>query len=428
MNSRTKILAAVVAVALVAIAAVALCMGNDGDEKKTIPDTAGTFGTVYGNADGNCVIDDIDIDIIEDIISGKRSLSDYPFADADNDGSVDQTDLQTVKDIIAKKSMKVKVLNTEGNVIDVQYPVKKFIVLAGSNLAPLMNILDATDRISAAAYSKLDSIRDRPVCEGIENGSIVKLTVNGTAADMDAISKLKDTHVMLTENGSHYDLDSDKNIKTLNAWNIDVLRMDCRDPGDDTRTMAVFGILLDKGAEVQSYIDFADGVYEDIKKIEGDSFGTARALICGKASNGLSGKSSGYTAMVEKMAGGHNVADWEESSKKFENHDPALLADKYDADVGFFGTGTYYDDDGFSAKAISGYEERYSHLDAWKNGDVYIFSTSMPVLCRVAYFAEAMYPDLFEKGWANGIHQEFVNRYFDAGFTVEEGMFFKKIN
>lgn len=41
-------------------------------------------------------------------------------------------------------------------------------------------------------------------------------------------------------------------------------------------------------------------------------------------------------------------------------------------------------------------------------------------MCRVVYFAEAIYLDLFEDAWVNGIHQKFIDTYFDASYTVEE--------
>lgn len=424
MEKKTIGLIAVVVV--VAIAAIAIAMSGDEDNGPEIPTVASGTGTVYGNADGNCFIDETDIAVIESIIKGERALKDFPFADANNDGKVDQDDVQIVKDIIAKKPMKIKVLDTQDKVVEVQYPVDNFIVLAGSNLAPLMNVLDVSDKVVAAAYSTLDPIRDYDINEGIKAGKIVKLTTNGTAADLDAISKLN-TNVMLTEYSSMYDLDSDENIKTLNQWGIDVLCLECRDPGDDTRSMAVFGILLDRGEQAQGYIDYVDGVYDYIKKVEGDKFGDTTVLISSLASS-LCGRSSGYTTMIELMAGGRNLADWEENTKSTPVGSQWYFAEKYNSDVMFLGSASNYMGSGFTEKAISGYAEKYSNMDVWKNRDVYIYSTSIPVVCRVAYYAEAMYPGLFADGWANSIHQEFVDKYFGTDFTVNEDQFFKKIN
>lgn len=411
---------------VVAVAAVTMFMGGDKDKGPVIPQVASGTGTIYGNADGNCFIDETDIAIIESIISNERSLEDFPFADANNDGAVTQEDVQIVKDIIAKKPMKIKVLDTQDKVVEVQYPVDSFIVLAGSNLAPLMNILDVSDKVVAAAYSTLDPIRDYDINEGIKSGNIVKLTTNGTTADLDAISKLN-TNVMLTEYSGMYDLDSDENIKTLNQWGIDVLCLECRDPGDDTRSMAVFGILLDRGEQAQGYIEFVEEVYDHIKNIEGDKFGSTTVLISSLSSS-LCGRASGYTTMIELMAGGKNLADWESSTKSTPVGSQWYFAEKYNSDIMLLGTASNYNGTGFTEKTISGYSEKYSNMDVWKNRDVYIYSTSIPVVCRVAYFAEAMYPSLFEDGWANSIHQKFVDEYFGTEFKVNEDQFFKKIN
>lgn len=427
MEKKTIVLlVAVIAVAVVAAAVIG--MSGDDDEKGIeVPEFASGTGTVYGNADGNCFIDEVDVAVIESIIAGERDFKDFPFADADCDGDVDQDDVRFVKDIIAGKSMKVNVLDTQDNVVPVQYPVDSFIVLSGSNLAPLMNVLDVSDKVAAAAYNTLDPVRDKAIKDGIDDGRIVRLSVNGTAADLDAISKLSGTKVMLTEYSGMYDLDSDENIKTLNDWGIDVLCMECRDPGDDTRSMAVFGILLDRGKEAQSYIDFVDDIYSYIKQVEGSRFGDVTVLIS-SLTGSLCGRTSGYTTMIEEMAGGRNLADWDASAKKVAIGDTWIYAEKYVSDIMLLGTSSNYGGTGFTEKDIAAYTDRYSNMDAWKNREAYIYSTSIPVVCRVAYFAEAMYSDLFEDGWANSVHQRFVDTYFDGEFEVVEEQFFKRIN
>lgn len=264
MNNKTvMMLVAVIVVAIVAVAVVYIVMDDDETPGITIPEVASGTGTVYGNADGNCYIDEVDLAIIQSIIDGETSLDDFPFADANCDGVVDEEDLAWVQNMIDKVDMKVYVLDTQDNIVSVQYPISSMIVLAGSNLSPLVNVLNITDLIVAAAYHRVDPVRDYGISEGINNGTITQLTTGGTAADLDTISQL-DVQVMFTEYSAMYDLDSDENVAILNSWGIDVLLMECRDPGDDTRTMAVFGILLDRGDEAQSYIDFVNGVYNEI--------------------------------------------------------------------------------------------------------------------------------------------------------------------
>ncbi len=423
MNKIIVVLVAVIVI--VAGASVAIFVLNGNDKKIEIPDVAEGTGTVYGNSDGNCYIDEVDVAIAESIIAGERTLADFPFADADCSGSVTEKDVALIKDMVAKKDMKVKVLDTQGKVVNVQYPIKNLIVLCGSNLAPLMNILDVTDLMVGAAYSTLDPIRDYPVDQAIANGSVTKISTNGTAADMTLISRLN-ADVMLTEYSSMYDLDSDTNIAILNDYGIDVLCMECRDPGDDMRSLAVFGILLDRGDNVVDYMDFCDQVYKEIEKIEGNSKGTTTVILSALASS-LTGITSGYNKMLE-MAGGKNLADWTENSKSVAVGDTWIYESKYASDCLLLGATSNYGGSGFTAASIASYEEKYKNHHAWTDGDVYIYSTGIPVVIRVAYYAEAMYPELFEEGWAIKWHQKLVDQYFGADFTVPVDMFCKKIN
>ncbi len=411
------IIAIVLVVAVAAVAVFGLTMGG-GNDKMEIPEVSSGTGTVYGNADGNCIIDQVDIAVIESIISGDRALKDFPFADANCDGVVDNKDLDMVKKIIAKKNVKVNVLDAEGEIVAVQYPVNSFIVLSGSNLAPLMTVLDVTDKVVAAAYSTIDPIRDYSIDQGIKSGKIVKLTTGGSAADMDAITKLK-TNVMITEYSSMYDLDSDENIATLNSWGVSVLRLECRDPGDDTSAMAVMGILLDRTEEVENYIDFTNEVYNEIKATIGKKWGTTDILIS-SLTNNLCGQASGYNTMIEEMAGGNNILDIPDGTKKVQVGDTWIFDSKYNAEVMFLGSACNYGDAGFLEKNINAFLERYTEHYTWKNGDVYYYSTSIPVVCRVSYYAECMYPDLFKEGWADKIHQDYIDTYFDTKFTVEK--------
>ena len=423
MNKIVVILVAVVIVAAAGVGAFTV-LSNNGDDID-IPEVASGTGTVYGNSDGNCYIDKVDVAIAQSIIDGERSLKDFPFADANCDGKVDSTDVAMIEKMVNKEDMKVFVLDTQDKVVSVQYPVKKPIILAGSNLAPLITILGVEDIMKGAAYNTLDSVRDYAVMKGIEEGRITKISTAGTAADFDIISKM-DVDVMLTEYSGMYDLDSDENIKKLNDLKIDVLCLECRDPGDDMRSLAVFGILMGKGDNVNRYMKFCDNIYADIKKIEGDKFGSKTVLISSLVAS-LSGKASGYTPMVAE-AGGKNIADWTTSTKKVEVGSTWILDPKYASDCLLLGTSSNYGGTGFKASDVSSYQEKYKDHSAWTNGEVYIYSTSIPVVIRIAYFAQSMYSDIFPEDWANKWHQKFVDEFLDVKFDVDDKQFCYKLN
>lgn len=434
MNTKHVAIVAVIIIIVIAIAAVAVVMsGNDDDDKKDLPEFASGTGTIYGNADGNTYIDQTDIDLIQAIINGDRSFSDFPLADANNDGKVDADDIEIVKKFINGEKVTMKVLDTQDNVVDVVCPIDKVIILCGSNLAPLITVLGCTDKVIAAAYSTLNDVRDYSISQGINNGTITKLTTKGTTADVDTISKLvKDTgvHTMFTEYSSMYDLDDEDHVKTYNDWGIDVLELECRNPGQDTRSLAVFGILLGCGDKAAQYTQFVDDIYEQIKEKEGSAFGT-KTFMATASYGGFANKESGYVAMGE-LAGGVNLSDWSKSSKSVPIGSTWIYEEKYNsAQYLVFGGTSYYGKGGFNtwtAAQVGNYSERYSNMDAWKNNQAYILSTSMPVVCRVAAFAEILYPEIFESGWADSVHQSFIDTFYDTSYTVEHNYFFMNIS
>jgi ABC-type Fe3+-hydroxamate transport system substrate-binding protein len=202
--------------------------------------------------------------------------------------------------------------------------------------------------------------------------------------------------------------------------------MEARDPGQDLRSLAVFGILLDKSSNVEAYQKYIKGVYDDIEKKIGSKFGSTGVLITSLTSN-MSGQGSGYTTMIE-MAGGYNALDMEESSIKINSGDTWFLDPKYAVDIMFVGASCGYSDSGFKEANITSYKNLYKDHNAWTNGDVNIYSTSIPVVVRVAYYAEAMYPDCFEEGFGHNLHQEYVNKFFKTTYEVNDDLCMKKIN
>jgi ABC-type Fe3+-hydroxamate transport system substrate-binding protein len=423
-------LGAVAVVAIIIGAGIGVYLANSNDKK--IPGFEKDTGTVYGNADGNCYIDENDITVMRSIMDGKSSLNDYPFADANCDGEVNNDDIAIVNKYLAKEECTLKVLDSEEKVIDVKYPITNIMVLCGSNLAPLMNVLDVSDRIVGAAYTsnKFDPVRDYPIDQGVKNGTITKLTTDGTAADFTAITNLKDKkdcHFFMTELSSMYPIDSDENVTVLNGMGIDVVRMEARDPGQDLRSLAVFGILLNKSDNVKEYQDYINSVYKNIGDKIGDT-AHKKVLISSLTSN-LSGPGSGYTVMLN-MAKLDNVITTGDSSQKVKDGDTWFLDPKYASDFLYLGSSCGYNDTGFKAKDITTYTDLYKNHNAWKtNNAAYIYSTSIPVVVRVAYYAETAYPDLFEDGFAHNLHQEYVDKYFKAPeYKVNDDLCMKKIS
>lgn len=130
---------------------------------------------------------------------------------------------------------------------------------------------------------------------------------------------------------------------------------------------------------------------------------------------------------MTQLAGGTNLADFE-ATRTVDVGSTWFLEEKYAADYLICASASYYDGSGFTESTIASLEEKFKDHSAWKSGNAWLYSTSIPVVARVAYMAEVMYSDLFESGWANSVHQLFVDTYFDVEFEVNQDQFLIKIS
>ncbi|MBR3409680.1 MAG: hypothetical protein IKG94_02735, partial [Candidatus Methanomethylophilaceae archaeon] len=121
----SKVLYAIIAVAVIAIAAVAAFTllnngGNSDDADHTGKSFDDTRLRIYGNANGDDLIDKTDLNTINWIIKSNKDsdsskhvdwAKDYPLADANYDGKVDDKDSTVVQDIIDKKKTRMYYYN-----------------------------------------------------------------------------------------------------------------------------------------------------------------------------------------------------------------------------------------------------------------------------------------------------------------------------
>lgn len=92
---------ALAAVAILIVAAATILTASSGDEGPDMSYTDDIKVKIYGNSNGDDVIDSKDIDIIDRIVDSKMPEAEwktkYPFADADCDGDVTPADADVVR-------------------------------------------------------------------------------------------------------------------------------------------------------------------------------------------------------------------------------------------------------------------------------------------------------------------------------------------
>ena len=151
MNMNPKIIAIVI-VAILAIAAIAvfLVMKNGDNGTTSRSEATDVRLTIFGNANGDDYIDQNDVQYVQDIIDGKKSLEDAPkvqvlkqykgtytiryWADANADGKVDQTDLNQIKNMVNKvKGTKIYFFDVDSVLASCTYPLTTYAVGYKSN-------------------------------------------------------------------------------------------------------------------------------------------------------------------------------------------------------------------------------------------------------------------------------------------------------
>lgn len=423
MNTKQIVAVFVVAVIVIVAAAVVLSR-NNGDD--STPPVSGEIqsGAFYGNVNGDSRVDETDKSVIESIIDGEYTLEDYPLADANLDGVVDQNDLDVVDSVINNEQTTVYVVNATNNAVAVPYPIGNFAVSAGTNMKSIISILGLgdMDNLKGVALDTGDvsDVLDSKLGSALDEGRITCLTEDSrklTAESLNLLTQNRIDLVFSEESGMSTEAEVVSAIENLG---ISYLEFNLMNFDDQIMAISSMGILLGCEDEAERYISWSQGVLDAIRESEGDQYGT-KTVLCVVMSNSVSGSSSDYYAASE-MAGGDNLADWEDSTKKFNEGDNWLLDGKYNADYIFhFRTLVY--PDGMSQDDIAKYAGYFEDTYTYQNDGYYLINGSLPLPVRLAVMAETMYGDCFDEGWSQSIFQEYVTEILGADYDVSQSVY-----
>ena len=423
MNTKQIVAVFVVAVIVIAAAAVVLSR-NNGDD--STPPVSGEVqsGALYGNVNGDSRVDETDKSVIESIIDGEYTLEDYPLADANLDGVVDQNDLDVVDSVINNEQTTVYVVNATNNAVAVPYPIGNFAVSAGTNMQSIISTLAPgdMDNLKGVALDTGDvsDVLDSKLGSALDEGRITCLTEDSrklTAESLNLLTQNRIDLVFSEESGMSTEAEVVSAIENLG---ISYLEFNLMNFDDQIMAISSMGILLGCEDEAERYISWSQGVLDAIRESEGNQYGT-KTVLCVVMSNSVSGSSSDYYAASE-MAGGDNLADWEDSTKKFNEGDNWLLDGKYNADYIFhFRTLVY--PNGMSQDDIAKYAGYFEDTYTYQNDGYYLINGSLPLPVRLAVMAETMYGDCFDEGWSQSIFQEYVTEILGADYDVSQSVY-----
>lgn len=433
MDKKMIYVLGVVVIILVAIASVYFIY-NNGDEETDVP--AGLDEAelkVYGNIDGNRVIDENDANMIRQLIENGATASEYKMADANNDGVIDEADLDVVNKVIAGESTTIWHVNQfdedgDGNmdqpIVSTKFPITSAIAFGTGNNFLVTYALGIIDEIKGATIS---SSVDRGLYGDVycDESKVVKLGTSSTsitfedgqAGSSNVIAEENVTAVIANNNRSNLENEAD-----FENAGIDVIRVAFASANPETMTHGVMliGLLFQKVDKALQYVDFQMKVLDTVNAAIDDVRGTVSA-IASSMTGYISVGDSDYKEYIE-LAGGSYGMDGHDfgstTSIKIVDY-PEVYTYGFDKIIHFRTAFNY----GQTDETNQGYWDDYtSAFSDWEFADTeqYITGGSLPTSLRVAYAAVAMYPDQISLETIDALHMEFLEQFFpDSDLDIE---------
>ncbi len=440
MNSSTTVIA-IALVAVVAVAGVSLFMLNGGNGSGSDDILEKTELPVYGNANGDKVVDDKDIQLINKMISESTPLEDYPFADANKDGVLDDKDVSIVNKLIAGESTTVSFIDQYDLVagkyrtVTIDYPLKD-IVTQNADMLLMTMMIDADDQV-AGYVANIDNYKNQ-FYKVLNNGVSKQLGATAryiAASDWKAI---KDLDVELQSKGSqigallvHSDSALGDYKDDVIASGIPLIYLRVTDPVYSVDAALLLGFLLgpDYSPNAVSFAteckNATNKVTEKISKI---SDSDKKRFIALNMKCYVAETDSQYTN-IGIQAGGKEMSGLKGNASTKLQDTEAIT--KYNDKIDYMLNCSTQDCVTVAPEELweisdMRYLEKSTHYH-----DMVWINMSMPVPCRVMYAASIFYPDIISVNEAHDYLQMMVDKFMpyldktvsDGDFDVRTDMF-----
>ncbi len=383
---------------------------------------------VYGNANMDETIDDLDIEHLQGIIEG--TIDETKFADANNDGTIDEEDITQIELIINGNEEFLVVLDDTGSSIRIPTPVTSF-VYHGHNsyvyetiraIGVSDEIIGITDRFVTPGGNRYSITYFPELLSNVENvGSLQEI-------NYEVINNLK-PDVVLTDAREYYDPTKTPDIPVV-ALDVNIL--------NSKEAAMRYGYIFGRVSEANEYVSWINDLEDEILKRTETVPESERPLVYCSSYNidtttfQVPARDN-YRSVMVKNAGGKYIGDEMEGSGIL-NVDAEWVISR-NPDVVIFSAGNsimgYDIDNAISAtEAIDEFMNRpeFANVNAVKNEQIFMVSHPY-ILCGGAsgligtlYYAKWLYPDLFADMDVQAVHQEFVTRFQHLDLDVKDSI------
>lgn len=373
---------------------------------------------IFGNANMDETIDEMDIAYVEGIIKGANAATN--LSDANYDGKVDKKDITQIEQIISGEEKEITIICNppNGKIVTINKPVERIAVLTPDSAEALV-ALDSEDKVVGVPNGLTSMDLTFPLL------SKLQLVAAGHEPDCEAIINLN-PDVIITYGSSP---DPSKLDDNLEGTNITVIRLDCWKPEYITGDIKKLGYMLGKEKNADELIAFQTKYLEIVKDRLEEIPEDERPRVYLEGYGDYSTWSKGWGIhWLCALAGGTNIAaDLPESNPEIDSEwvleqNPDIIVKVASASVA-----GYEITDPSQIKEI--WEAMISRPGwdstiAVNNEKVYAMSRDIcygtDYVIGLIYLAKWFHPDLFEDLDPQAIHQEYLTRFQHLDYDLDK--------
>lgn len=436
----------VIAVVVVAIVVGAGCMVVlSNDDNNSDGSVIASQLQIRGNANDDHTIDAEDMKILDDIISGKKTLADYPLADVNGDGTADSKDKQLLQDLIDRKegtTVYVICLDTEGNstTVSCEYPIRNAVTYATNVQIPTL-YAGAGKYIAGYFNSSYASAENSLNADAVNfGGSTRKITDEEwkklTELSGNLSSKGEKIGALLVDYSGVSQMTSSR-VNDLKAAEIPMLIFSPADSVSEITAVLTIGFLFGKETEKigQTYAETSWKVIEHINKtLENVSDSEKTTYISCTMYYYICQNDSTFNTSPA-VAGGMPYYKVNEEFKNTYAGNSSVKMTSVEALSNYKDIGCIINNRSIDF-IMTADEIKNTVLDTWDHSNKGILSSEffkgfenkicyvnniLPGAVKLAYMAHALYGDKFSDEWADDVMKQFIDMNLEPlkGVTLD---------
>ena len=429
MDKKMTTIVAVILVVII-VAAAAVVIGGSGS-KNSSSATIDSQLQIRGNANGDYTIDSKDMEIVDDIIAGKKTLADYPLADVNNDNEVNETDKKLLQDLIDRKegcTVYVLCLDTAGaqTTVECKYPLRN-LVAHGSNIFEPALYAGGGEYFAGYFVNTYKNAAQSLNADAVDLGGSSRSISDAAWKNFTELDAKVGIGALIVDSSATKQITTARQAD-LSAAGIPLIVYASADAEEEVTTALTLSFLFGKEKE-EIGVKYAELSWDVINQVKEKTKNladsdkctyinfTMRIYIC---------QNDSTFNTTAATAGGRPYYEVNEEFKNTYAGTSSTKMASVEALSNYKDAGAFINNR--SIDWISADEMKATIIDCWEYDnspgmtkdyfvgveDKLVFVNNLlPGAVKVAYMAQAMYGDMFSEEWADGVMQDFIDLDLD---------------